>query len=356
MVKKRILLVSPMPPAIGGISVSTARLRDRLLEDGYEVDTYNLQIRTKTFLHPFWQLANMMFLPLYILFNKRYDIIHLHISGYWRRVFLKITHCFFKGSKIVVTIHGDVANYLNKPCSKFVMSVGDRIICVRPENRKLLPVRLQARSVEIPAFIMPSEQSIDKETLPDNVRSFLSGVDAANLPLIVFNGSVVLNESFYDLYGFDEVVRMTKDLEKDNLKAAVLIIVNDMIFDERKNAFVKKIEERLVSSDNVMLCKLQQFSLLPILKRKNTIYIRPTKTDGDSLSVREALALGVPVVASDAAPRPEGTFLYKLSEGYGAFYKVVSTVLMSEKTETRSHVIYGDYYDKIITVYKSLFG
>ena len=41
--KIRILIVSPVPPAVGGISVSSSRLKDRLVLDGYEVDTYNMQ-------------------------------------------------------------------------------------------------------------------------------------------------------------------------------------------------------------------------------------------------------------------------------------------------------------------------
>jgi glycogen synthase len=39
-------------------------------------------------------------------------------------------------------------------------------------------------------------------------------------------------------------------------------------------------------------------------------FVRPTTADGDSVSVREALALGVPCVASDVAPRPAGTVTF----------------------------------------------
>jgi hypothetical protein len=35
--------------------------------------------------------------------------------------------------------------------------------------------------------------------------------------------------------------------------------------------------------------------------------VRPTVTDGDAVSVREALWLGIPVVASDCVARPPGT-------------------------------------------------
>ena len=43
--------------------------------------------------------------------------------------------------------------------------------------------------------------------------------------------------------------------------------------------------------------------------RSADVFVRPTSADGDSVSVREALALGVPVVATDAAVRPPGTIV-----------------------------------------------
>lgn len=42
-----------------------------------------------------------------------------------------------------------------------------------------------------------------------------------------------------------------------------------------------------------------------------TVFVRPTYFDGDALSVREALALGIPVVASDTDFRPKGTILFR---------------------------------------------
>ena len=41
-----------------------------------------------------------------------------------------------------------------------------------------------------------------------------------------------------------------------------------------------------------------------------TIFLRPTYFDGDSLSVREALAQGLPVIASDTGFRPPGALLF----------------------------------------------
>jgi glycogen synthase len=43
-------------------------------------------------------------------------------------------------------------------------------------------------------------------------------------------------------------------------------------------------------------------------------FIRPTTHDGDAISVREALALGVPCVASDVCARPHGTYTFRAGD------------------------------------------
>src|SRR3989449_6020146 len=45
--------------------------------------------------------------------------------------------------------------------------------------------------------------------------------------------------------------------------------------------------------------------------RRVKVFVRPTYFDGDASSVREALALGIPVVASDTDFRPEGVMLFR---------------------------------------------
>ncbi|MDC4227939.1 MAG: glycosyltransferase [Candidatus Manganitrophus sp.] len=47
------------------------------------------------------------------------------------------------------------------------------------------------------------------------------------------------------------------------------------------------------------------------LMAQSDLFVRPTLFDGDAISVREALALGVPTVASDVGFRPHGTRRFK---------------------------------------------
>jgi glycogen(starch) synthase len=44
---------------------------------------------------------------------------------------------------------------------------------------------------------------------------------------------------------------------------------------------------------------------------RSDVFLRPTLEDGDSISVREALSLGVPVVASRIGARPAGAILFE---------------------------------------------
>jgi len=56
------------------------------------------------------------------------------------------------------------------------------------------------------------------------------------------------------------------------------------------------------------------------------VFVRPTRADGDALSVREALALGCRVVASDAARRPMGTVMFPVGDA-DALAEILVTTL-----------------------------
>jgi glycosyltransferase involved in cell wall biosynthesis len=78
----------------------------------------------------------------------------------------------------------------------------------------------------------------------------------------------------------------------------------------RTAEFVRDAREARVAPFLEDLGELDHEHALGLLSRCD-VFIRPTTHDGDSISVREALALGVPCVASGVCARPEGTYLFR---------------------------------------------
>ncbi|MBN1204497.1 MAG: glycosyltransferase family 4 protein [Myxococcaceae bacterium] len=78
----------------------------------------------------------------------------------------------------------------------------------------------------------------------------------------------------------------------------------------RSPEFARDAREARVAAHLEDLGELEHEEALALLSRCDA-FVRPTTHDGDAISVREALALGVPCVASDACARPEGTYLFR---------------------------------------------
>ncbi|HEY3447938.1 MAG TPA: glycosyltransferase family 4 protein [Myxococcales bacterium] len=60
------------------------------------------------------------------------------------------------------------------------------------------------------------------------------------------------------------------------------------------------------------------------------VFVRPTLADGDALSVREALSLGVPVVASAVGFRPPGVRLFRVGDERG-LAEAIEAALVAER-------------------------
>jgi len=90
---------------------------------------------------------------------------------------------------------------------------------------------------------------------------------------------------------------------------------------------------------------------------ESDIFVRPTSTDGDPLSIREALSLKTPVVTSDACPRPDGVVLFK-NRDLDDFVNAVQRVLENYDTYKKqldSNIVESGA-GKIINIYKHLYG
>ncbi|MBU8900183.1 glycosyl transferase family 1 [Corallococcus sp. H22C18031201] len=89
----------------------------------------------------------------------------------------------------------------------------------------------------------------------------------------------------------------------------------------RSEEFRRDVRETRVAAYLEDLGELEHDAALGLLSRADA-FLRPTTHDGDSISVREALALGVPCVASDVCPRPVGTRVFQADSARDLAFRV----------------------------------
>ena len=114
----------------------------------------------------------------------------------------------------------------------------------------------------------------------------------------------------------------------------------------------QRIAEKCI--ENNFLFITEQYQFYPILM-KSDVFVRPTNTDGDAVSLRAALYFKIPSVTSDAVPRPEGTILFK-SRDINDFTSKVKDVLDNHKQHKMrlEEVELGDNIGKIIEIYQNI--
>src|SRR5207253_295641 len=107
-------------------------------------------------------------------------------------------------------------------------------------------------------------------------------------------------------YGFDLLVKALTGLRKTHREIGCVVMGDGEHRDEGL-ALVR----RAGLGDAILLAGDVDHEQCLALMARSDVFVRPTLMDGDSISVREALALGVPVVASNVGTRPEGTLLFQ---------------------------------------------
>lgn len=333
----RILIVSPFPPLLGGVSVSSERLYNNLKEDGYDVEKYNI---IKFGHNPLLKIITFLWIPFFILFRKEYDIIHFHVPSKARKIYVAFFMPFYKRAKVIFTLHGDVTNLISDKKTLWALGKADKIICVQKGDTAKLPHELMGKSKDIPAFIMP--KNVTECDIPQDILSFAKDNSA---PLLLFYGSIRLKGALYDLYGIEDVLELCAHLESHKVNFRMLMLITYNSNDTEELNFMKKIVDAVSCKKNIMLVKSPKFSIIPIYKYTR-IYLRPTKTDGDSLAVREAILMNCTTIASNNAVRPKEVITYSNMEEFCSI--VVDTIKTPVISETSEQL---DYYNQIKDLY-----
>jgi len=318
-----ILLVGPYPPPLGGVSVHVKRLKKLLDYYRNKADCFYTSEKSKSI------IINSINLIKLIYFND-YDIIHIH--GYFRAYIFVIYLCrFFKKYAIYYTAHNSrifenknkISNFFLKSFIKrvdYLIVVSKHILENFEQNKVKLPDKILVRN----AFLPPPVEEYNRiiETYSKDTKKFLF----EKKPIIIANAWKI---SFYkniDLYGLDLCIELASQIKKTFPQLGFLFALAN---DEFNSKYIVKMEEiiKKASLKHNFHIMTGQKELWPLFKKAD-LSIRPTMTDGDALSIREALFFRCPVIASDVAPRPNGTILFKsrnIEDLYASAMKVLQT-------------------------------
>ena len=347
---KRILLVSPFPPYIGGVSVSVNRLYYKLKDDGLQVHKYDIHYLNKTLnKYKILLFLRFLFLPLYLMLSKRFDVIHFHVSGDLTKAYVSFFRFLFsEKSKFISTIHGDVTNLLNKRFGKTCLSGFDLIICVKEGDASILSKYYKVSIKEIPAFIPPSCNNF--EALPKEVLDFFKSA-----PLkITIMGSVICDENYYDLYGLKDAIVLVNKLKKEKKDIKLFLINLGNKSGRIGLSYLLELKKYINENnldDYVYIYEGTTLDFMSVLKETD-IFIRPTMTDGDALSIREALYLKIPTIASNIVDRPNGTILYDRLDPFDLYKKTLNVINNYKFYKNNFFSINTDFYNEIKKSYE----
>ena len=157
----------------------------------------------------------------------------------------------------------------------------------------------------IPAYLEPSAEG-PQSPLPQGLEGF---IDTHEPVLSVYGWRQDTDDLGRDVYGFDVAVDAAGTLRHERPNLGLVICIPQPDDAARLNDLRQRIRGADLA-DQVWL-QLQALPDATLLWAASDVFLRPTTTDGDSVAVREALAVGTPVVASDSAPRPEDVRVYE---------------------------------------------
>lgn len=206
------------------------------------------------------------------------------------------------------------------------------------------------RIYTIPEFIPPPFPSAAEENLPVEIQElrmrhqYLVATNAYQLAF--FHGE--------DMYGIDLIIEMAGRLVFEHeLDVAVAILLPN----PGNDAYLAQLRNRIGELGIAARCLLVTTPLegTSDLWRLSDVVIRATNTDGNSVSILEALACGTPVVASDCVRRHPAVELFR-NRDHDSLAATVRTVLSNLATyrEQAASAELDDNAAKLIQLYRQL--
>ena len=338
----RVLLVGDYPPPHGGVAVHVQQLHGFLRGRGVEVKVLDIGKggRLAPDVIPARGAAQFgLRLARYVATGWT---VHVHTSGNnpksWVLAGL-VGGVPGPKSPRVITLHsGLLPDYLaasaaRRNFARLALSGYSRVVAVSAAVKDaLVGCGVPSEKVEVlPAFcasqVRPGPVPAAVETARTRRRTLLT---MAHHPSPV--------------YGRTLMFRALRELAQTWPDVGLALFGPGLDSDE----FIREVREARVAGHLEVLGELEHAAALGLIARSDA-FVRPTTHDGDAISVREALTLGVPCVASDVCVRPEGTRVFSAGDA-GDLARVVREAIAAGPV----HAAQVDAGPELLSLYAEL--
>jgi glycogen(starch) synthase len=341
-----VVQLGPYPPPHGGVQTNIVAIREHLRRRGHGAPVINLtRHRAEEVDEVYYPRGAKQVIRL--LMSLPSDIIHLHIGGRLtgRLLALCLVCTLLPGKRVVLTFHsGGYPSWQRDrrmarlSFRNFVLRRLDALIAVNAEIAELFrrlgvePTRISIRIPYTPVAVTEHEQ------LTEPLRTFCE----SHQPLLT---TVGLLEPEYDL---PRQIKALAEIRREFPNAGLVIIGSGSLEPE-----LRRIIKDDAAGPHILLCgDVPHQTTVNVISRSHA-FLRTTLYDGDSISVREALQLGVPVIATDNGMRPAGVHLIPPASPE-ALVGAVRSVLQAPPSQSITASTASEDLDDLLNLYRKL--
>lgn len=334
------------PPPVGGISIYCKRLIEKLnaKETGIVMRNFagsrsgcdyvvDVKIRILEFL-------KLLFVPkrlIHAQFTNFYMLMLLNFCG-WRH-------------EIVITLHNRRLVMLDGWKRRIVCRLLKRVRYIIYNDPAYTPLLSEKFSIDVskvvilPTYIPPADNEMK------GLTHDIKGLVARHEYTLSANANrIIKNEVFGDLYGIDQLIGlMDRLVNGQKLNAGMLFCISEVFNQDYFDECKKRIDSLGLAGyfHFIVQSPANGFEVWAA----TDLFLRPTMSDMEGVSVKEALQSGTPVVASDVCTRPKEAVLYEAGNVDSLYEKVLPLLLGKERV---SYVPDVDVVNEILSLYSNV--
>lgn len=348
----KVLLLGNYPPPYGGVSIHVSQLAKLLSEkQGCTVRVLDVEVSRLQSSRTVCRVQSKYgFVWRLMIELLKCRVVHLHTNGHnqksWFLIALTALAAKIFGVVSVLTIHsGNSAKYiadLDAKGRKMVTYTAHQFTHIVAVNEQILGELKKIGCSPEKISVIPAYMGLcgEPEEPEGSLKEFMDSYK------VIF----CTVASFQPEYGLPTILDFMHSWRMDHKDAGLVIVASGGDPAEIRD----NIDEKGLEGCVRIVRDLSPTKTYGVLQN-STIFIRATHFDGDAISVREALSLNTPVVATATPFRPEGVVTFKIADSDDLQIKIQSVLAKGPHVQDRGFKeLVSPYCYRLMDVYDAL--